>query len=448
MGEEEELRQRQGRTRDCLLYKWSVLKICCYKCGQKLDLSELAPFEKINCPVCQVTIIVPKPFGSMLLEENLGEGTMATVYRAMDITLDREVAVKVLNTEWFNSEIGRSFINEARSASAVNHPNVIPIYSCGEMEGQIYITMQYMEGGSLLRQAESSERPTGRSICKWIAETARGLDSAAIHGVEHHNIKPANVFLDADGNVKVGDFGIGQIIDEGDPLFDNNKVSPRVTLEMSYYLSPEKISTGKEDIAGDIYSLGATMYHVVCGQPPFNSRDVNENIRARFEGPPPEPKTLHPELDDELNQLLQKMLSIYPSERPRSYSDLSRKLDGIRRRLKNERPDDGTDIDIGRTLREDHQQPLVRADASPKAGRVITISGNGQDDYDEEDEVGLMHTLLRLIPLVVIALAILLVIAHKKNWPIYNDTIRPMIEKLIGEPAGEPVDEEVPETID
>jgi DNA-directed RNA polymerase subunit RPC12/RpoP len=124
------------------------LKISCYHCGQKLDVGELEPFSRIACPVCNTRIIVPKPFGNLLLEENLGAGLMADVFRAMDITLDRDIAVKVLRPEFSrDSDVSRQFISEARSASAINHPNIIPIYSCGEMDEMTYIIMQFMEGG-------------------------------------------------------------------------------------------------------------------------------------------------------------------------------------------------------------------------------------------------------------------------------------------------------------
>ena len=110
------------------------IKIRCFKCHSKLDVTDIKAFSKINCPACKCELIVPKPFGNLLLEENIGEGDLATVYRSIDLTLDREIAIKALKKEFSKkSDTREAFIKKARAASAINHPNVIPIYSCGEM---------------------------------------------------------------------------------------------------------------------------------------------------------------------------------------------------------------------------------------------------------------------------------------------------------------------------
>ena len=223
------------------------MKIVCYSCEQKLDVSELAAFTKVECPVCESKLIVPKPFGNLLLEEDLGNGGITHVYRAMDMTLDREVALKVLREELAEDhELAQRFVNEARAASAINHPNVIPIYSCGEMEDQTYITMQYMEGGSLLDMIKRGDYDQYDAI-RWICEASKGLDNAHVHGVLHQNISPGNILMDLDGNIKIGDFGLTLILDENKNLLNDSKVLESVSLNRSYYVSPEKISAGKQD---------------------------------------------------------------------------------------------------------------------------------------------------------------------------------------------------------
>ena len=404
------------------------MKIACYSCAQKLDLTELPPFTKIDCPVCQAKIIVPKQFGNILLEEDLGTGRLAQVYRAMDITLDREVAVKVLKDDILDTDAANQFITEARSASAVNHPSVIPIYSCGEMEGKPYITMQYMDGGSLLRRIKAKKETTSYQICKWFEDTVKALDSAALHGVVHHDIKPANIFLDLDKNIKVGDFAIARVLDSGKPLFDNNKVSPDVTLDMSYYLSPEKVTTGRHDTAAEIYSLGATMYHLACGVPPFNSDDPEENIRARFEGPV-KPLEEHTEdLDPELGKLISRMLSIYPSDRPQNYRDLIEELGDMRKRLKGSGSISKSTAGKATQTDQKTEVPLVKpaeniieADAPVKATKnVIAIAPSRRDRNRAEYFIqkGAMYYLARLIPLTVIAAVLVIMIAHFQGCDI------------------------------
>ena len=226
------------------------LKISCFGCSQKLDLSEMKPFSRIKCPVCSVEIIVPKPFGNILLEEDLGSGTLAHVYRSMDVTLDREVALKVVNDD-IDKEMSDKFISEARKASNLNHPNVIPIYSCGEMDEHDFITMQYMDGGTLKRKL-SKGVPDKKDALRWMLETAKGLETAYIADVFHYNITPATIFLDSDGNIKIGDFGLSRIAHISEPLLDGDDLHELITLELSHYISPEKLSSGEQEITGDI----------------------------------------------------------------------------------------------------------------------------------------------------------------------------------------------------
>ncbi|MBO4632117.1 MAG: hypothetical protein J5858_09360, partial [Lentisphaeria bacterium] len=116
------------------------IKIFCYQCQQKLDVTGLMPFAHFSCPACGADLIIPKWFDNYLLEEPCGRGGMASVYRALDIALDREVAVKILDPDGFGSQ--EAFLNEARTAATINHFGVIPIYTCGIYNDQAYILMQ------------------------------------------------------------------------------------------------------------------------------------------------------------------------------------------------------------------------------------------------------------------------------------------------------------------
>ncbi len=431
------------------------LKIICYNCSQKLDVSEVAPFTKIQCPVCEVPIIVPKPFGNLLLEENLGEGTLTQVYRAMDITLDREIAVKVLKKEFVDADLSQAFINEARSSSAINHPSIIPIYSCGEMEDKPYIIMQYMEGLSLKHKLKKGILLPIPDICRYFSEAAAGLEFAGVQGVSHGNIKPSNIFLDMDANIKVGDFGLTRIIETSQPLYQNNTLSPLVTLEMSYYLSPEQISTGKHDLTSDIFSFGATLYHVLTGSPPYTRDSAIENIRAHFEGPPKPPVELRSDVPEELNKLIIDMLSIYPSNRPRSFREVQDCLTKITSSINiSEKKDDASARDVERPLIE-RKIPSIRQVASQEEQVKRTNRGKTQqpivvrdaDDSTEADRDGvdktpagileeeghsILYSLLYYVPIVIIVLSLILFIAHTRNIPIYNRTLRPYVEKILG----------------
>lgn len=302
-----------------------VLKIACWHCGQKLDLTELEPFSKINCPSCDVEIIIPKWFDNYLLEEPGGAGGMAVVYRALDLTLDREVAIKILNSDVASEEESkRIFLHEARTAATLNHYSVLPIYTCGESEKQPYIVMQYMDGCSLDEKLDEAKGKLPiTDVIRWMRDIAEGLDNARRHGIIHHDVKPANIMLDKDGNVKIGDFGIAQAIHD---------VSSKEVVELTrfwsspHYVSPEKVNTGKEDYMGDIYSLGATFYHLITGYTPFDSEDLKSLFKMRLESDPADPRKFRPEIPESIALLIVSMLTRSVEFRP-SYRDIIHTLD-------------------------------------------------------------------------------------------------------------------------
>lgn len=304
--------------------KTRALKISCHKCLQKLDLSNLEPFSRFNCPSCNIELIVPKWFDNYLLEEPGGIGGMATVYRALDLALDREVAIKVLNPDVASKkERSELFLHEARTAATINHYAVVPIYTCGEFEEHPYIVMQYMNGGSLEHKLETSrDYMPIKDTLKWIRDIAEGLDNARRHGIIHHDIKPGNIMLDSEGNAKIGDFGIAQALNDSrtKKIFEITKswVSP-------HYVSPEKVTGGKEDYRGDIYSLGASFYHIITSTTPFVDVDVNALIRARLVAMPALPSERRPEIPEEVSDLIMTMMNTNPESRP-GYRDIIKAL--------------------------------------------------------------------------------------------------------------------------
>ncbi len=291
------------------------LKISCYNCQQKLDVSYLVSFAHFNCPGCEANLIVPKWFDNYLLEEPGGAGGMATVYRALDMALDREVAIKILNPDVASAkERSELFLHEARTAATINHYAVIPIYTCGEYENQPYIIMQYMSAGSLEQKLklERAGLPI-KDVIKWIRDIAEGLDNAKRHGIIHHDIKPGNIMLDSEDNAKIGDFGIAQAVNDTrtDKIFEMTKawVSP-------HYVSPEKVINGKEDFWGDIYSLGATFYHLITSFTPYDHNDIDELIRLRLKKDPIAPHHHRPEIPSEISRLILTMMDREPERRP------------------------------------------------------------------------------------------------------------------------------------
>ena len=297
------------------------IKIFCYKCQQKLDVTGLLPFAHISCPSCGADLIIPKWFDNYLLEEPCGRGGMASVYRALDIALDREVALKILDTG--NAGGMESFLNEARTAATINHSGVIPIYTCGIFEDQAYIVMQFMGGGSLeriLSQKKGAPLPVD-DVMQWIHDVAEGLEYAARHGIIHHDVKPGNIMLDADGNAKIGDFGIAR-------RMGNEEYSMKDSYGSPLYVSPEKVSSGTEDSSGDIYSLGATFYHLLTGIPPFQHENLEELLWARVRQNPVSPHQLRPGISPLISSLILRMMNRRPEMRP-GYEEIIRNLNAF-----------------------------------------------------------------------------------------------------------------------
>jgi len=296
------------------------IKIFCHKCQQKLDVTGLMPFAHVSCPACGTDLIIPKWFDNYLLEEPCGRGGMAWVYRALDISLDREVAVKVLDQNI--AEGTDDFLTEARTAATINHASVIPIYTCGIFENQAYIVMQYMNGGSLeqkLQQKKGAALPMD-DVLQWIHDAAEGLEYASRHGIIHHDVKPGNIMLDADGNAKIGDFGIAR--QQNDSSQDQDFYGSPL------YISPERVSTGKEDCSGDIYSLGATFYHLLTGIPPFQHENLEELLWARVKHNPVAPHILRTGISPLISSLIMRMMNRNPELRP-GYEEIIRNLNAV-----------------------------------------------------------------------------------------------------------------------
>ncbi|MFA6292885.1 MAG: serine/threonine-protein kinase, partial [Victivallales bacterium] len=362
------------------------LKITCYHCVQKLDLTDMVPFDKVRCPSCNVEIIIPKWFDNYLLEESGGIGGMAVVYRALDLTLDREVAIKVLNPDVASqNERCHLFLHEARTAATINHYAVLPIYTCGEFENQPYIVMQYMDGGSLDKKLEENKGPLPvNDVVKWIRDIAEGLDNARRHGIIHHDIKPANIMMDKDGNVKIGDFGIAQALrdsrSESIAKITGSWASP-------YYVSPEKVLYGKEDHMGDIYSLGASFYQLLTGHMPFEIDDLERLVRIRTELDPPSPKKHRPDIPQSISDLVMKMMDRNPEARP-SYRDIVNALNTYMK--ENEKR---------RSLIDKDGDTVKKGAAVLKTGRKL--SGAGKSDFTRNAPGG--NILKTIVPHIVLS---------------------------------------------
>ena len=301
------------------------LKISCHSCGAKIDVTGETPFRKVDCPSCGVKFHIPKRFDHFLLEEILGENEHCHVYRALDLTLSREVALKVFK-ESISSQKEKisTILEQAGKVALINHSNIVPIYSCGEGEGKSFIVMQYMGASSMMAYLDKAKGllpPV--SVYRCIREVAKGLDAALKNGIQHENIHPGNILVDSDGHIKVNDFGISKAL---------MKVMEAGNRELGKYINPQYVSPeflmgGEAGTSGNIYSLGATFYYLLTGVKPFLGKSDSEIINERVERDPIAPNIVRKEIPKNVSDYIMKMMSRSKTGRPDSFKDIEKKTD-------------------------------------------------------------------------------------------------------------------------
>jgi serine/threonine-protein kinase len=296
----------------------ATMKIACPGCRQRLDVTDLEPFTRINCPRCGGNVIAPKPFGTLLLEEPLGSRLGVSAYRALDTTLDREVLVKILDhgVEAF----GEGYQALARKAAAVNHGGVVPIYSCGAEQGLSYLVTQFMSGGALAHrlQGYSASGDSIRQGVEWSRNIVGGLQAAAAQGVVHGAIAPCSILLDADGHAKLTDFGLDVLLTA--PLGR----AAAYESDVAAYLSPEVLSGAAPTTAADVFGLGAVLYHLLSGTGPCGSVADGEAAKRFWEGgrQPQPPRGVNAEVAPELSDMCMRMLGADPCSRPADFGEI------------------------------------------------------------------------------------------------------------------------------
>jgi predicted Ser/Thr protein kinase len=251
----------------------------------------------------------------------LGRGGMGEVYRAHDLTLGQEVALKFLpEVAARNPAALARFYNEVRIARQVSHPNVCRVYDLGEVDGQPYLSMEYIDGedlGSLLRRI--GRLPSDKAV-----ETARqlcaGLAAAHAKGVLHRDLKPANVMLNGRGQAVVTDFGLAALADEipGEEIRNGTPA----------YMAPEQLAGREVTVQSDIYSLGLVLYEIFTGKRAFEASTLAELVRLHTETSPASPSTLVKDLDPAVESAILRCLDPEPSRRPASALAVAARLPG------------------------------------------------------------------------------------------------------------------------
>ena len=259
------------------------------------------------------------------LDRSLGNGGMGEVFEATDLTLHRNVAVKLLSPSLVEDEPARArFLREARALAQVNSPHVVAVYDAGEDGERPYLVMELVEGTTLeqeLKRGGRLEPPRAVAIAKDIAS---GLASAHEQGIVHRDVKPSNVFLTPSDAAKIGDFGIARL-----ERPDATLTLTGQTFGSPPYVAPEQATGGTVDARADLYSLGCVLFQMLVGRRPFSGDDPVSLVYQHVHTTPPRVDSLHPEVPVALGDLVAGLMAKDPDDRPDSAEQVQRSLGSV-----------------------------------------------------------------------------------------------------------------------
>ena len=309
-----------------------IKQITCAGCKHEIDITAYKPLSSQPCPACGQHFEVPCQIGQYLLFKRLAAGAMGSVYKAYDEVLARQIALKIVSAPPSkDDDLYQGALREARVQGSLNHPCVAQVYAMSEDMGQPYIIMELVEGGSVLGKIKDEGPIDEPHTVRIIIDAARGLQAGHRLGLMHRDVKPGNLLLTREGQAKLIDFGLAESL--------SKQIDGKV-VGSPYYMSPEIARGHIADARADIYSLGASMCHMLTGEPPFKKQGASPRdiVLRRFKIPPPDPCEIVGVLHTDTGRLCQSMMALKPDDRPSDYNDLIRRLRQLSALLQRDAP--------------------------------------------------------------------------------------------------------------
>ena len=285
------------------------MKLFCSKCSTIFPV-ESGESGAVSCPKCNASVERPAGdlgpgvvVGDFLIEKSISKGGMGEVFQARQISLDRSVALKVLQKEYTDDqEYVDSLFREAKAAARISHPNIVQAYAVGQDGDVFYFAMELVRGDTVKNILRKEGRLEASRAAKIIRDIANALDVAwREQRLVHQDIKPDNIMVDINGFSKLADLGLAKTA-----TLESVNESEDEVLGTPQYISPEQLTGVPTDVRSDIYSLGATFYHIVTGKLPYSAADHTELAKMHDAGNLTPPKNICPDLPVELNDIIVK----------------------------------------------------------------------------------------------------------------------------------------------
>jgi tRNA A-37 threonylcarbamoyl transferase component Bud32 len=305
----------------------------CHACGGSMDVTAVGPFSNVECPQCGKHTRVKREFGPYTLLRRHAIGGMSVVFVAHDNTLDREVAVKILN-ENYSADARRieAFEEEARLTASFSHPHVVRVFTTGRAFGRFFIAMEFVVGGHFEQQITERGTIPEREMLPLAIQVAEGLKAAHAAGLIHRDIKPGNILLDSDGQAKIVDFGLALLLGKG------GTAQAREIWATPYYVPPETIEGQPEDFRSDMYAFGATLYHALAGKPPCNEESMATAVLREAKRKVVPLQSSAPWVTPQTCAVVDRAMAYQPAKRFQSYDEMIGQLNASLKYLRTKTP--------------------------------------------------------------------------------------------------------------
>ncbi|MFW5750818.1 MAG: protein kinase domain-containing protein [Planctomycetota bacterium] len=253
-----------------------------------------------------------RSFGGYELVEKIGHGGMGMVYRGRQVSLNRSVAVKLLNKALVdNEEFIKRFKREAQAMATIHHPNIVSVIDFGEADGIWFMVAEYVEGTNLARMIREKVMVPSDELVPLIIQCLSGLAYVSRNNIVHRDIKPDNILIDREGTAKIADFGLAKDISNN----DTDLTAAGSAMGTPAYMSPEQCMGRSLDVRSDIYSLGVAAYFALTGEKPFTGNSSFEIMTKQREHMPPPPSQLNPQIPEPVSDMVMQMLAKSPGDR-------------------------------------------------------------------------------------------------------------------------------------